>query len=324
MANWEHRYAKINGIDMHWVEEGQGPLVVLCHGFPHLWFSWRHQIPVIVAAGWRVVALDMRGMGQTEAPADPSQYDCDHTVGDLVGLLDHLGEKDAVFIGLDFGVFATYDLAFRHPERVRALIGLENPVAPHNPAISPLAESREMTKKHFTHITYFEPYGPADQDLGTHVREFLTKVYYALSGDHHLLDMWNHPPGSTYRGVLPNPPPLPWKWLNELELEFYISEYSRTGFTGGLNWYRAMDLRWEQRKPFEGKKNPAPFYFIGSEHDVDLEGFHGDDPLGQLKSQYSDLRAVEMIDHAGHMVQMERPAETNALIVKFLGMIAGG
>jgi pimeloyl-ACP methyl ester carboxylesterase len=83
MANWEHRYAKINGIDMHWVEEGQGPLVVLCHGFPHLWFSWRHQIPVIVAAGWRVVALDMRGMGQTEAPADPSQYDCDHTVGDL-------------------------------------------------------------------------------------------------------------------------------------------------------------------------------------------------------------------------------------------------
>ena len=111
------------------------------------------------------------------------------------------------------------------------------------------------------------------------------------------------------------------QWLTELELEFYISEYSRSGFTGGLNWYRAMDLRWEQRKQFEGKKNPAPFFFIGSENDVDLEGFHGDNPLGQLKNQYSDIRAVEMINHAGHMVQMERPEEVNALIVKFLGML---
>jgi pimeloyl-ACP methyl ester carboxylesterase len=323
MANWAHRYGTVNGIRMHWVEEGEGPLVILCHGFPHLWFSWRHQIPVIAAAGWRVVAPDMRGMGQTEAPADPGQYDCAHTVGDLIGLMDHLGEREAVFIGLDFGVFATYDLAFRHPERVRALIGLENPVVPHNPAISPLAEARTMANQHFLHIAYFEPYGPADADLDAHPREFLTKVFYALSGDYHYLDVWKHPPGVTYLEALPEAPPLPWSWLGEIELEFYVSEYSRSGFTGGLNWYRAMDLRWAERRRFEGAKNPAPFFFIGSEHDVDLEGFHGHDPLGQLKDQYSDIRAVEMIGHAGHMVQMERPDEVNTLIVKFLGMLGG-
>ena len=119
MASWTHRYAHINGIRMHYVEQGAGPLVVLCHGFPHLWFSWRHQIPAIAAAGFRVVAPDMRGMGQTDAPAQVSAYDVEHTVGDLTGLLDALGERSAVFIGLDFGVFAIYDLAFRAPERVR-------------------------------------------------------------------------------------------------------------------------------------------------------------------------------------------------------------
>jgi pimeloyl-ACP methyl ester carboxylesterase len=323
MANWTHRFGKINGINMHWVEEGEGPLVILAHGFPHLWFSWRHQIPAIAAAGWRVVAPDIRGMGQTDAPADPSQYDCDHTVGDMLGLLDHYGEEQAVFAGLDFGVFAEYDLAFRHPERVRALIGLENPVAPHNPAISPLNEAREIAKQHFLHITYFEPHGPADEDMGGNVREFLTKVYYALSGDYHYLDVWKHPPGTSYRAALPEAPPLPWPWLSEVELEFFVQEYSRTGFTGGLNWYRAMDLRWEQRKRFEGQKNPAPFFFIGSENDVDLEGFHGDDPLGQIKNQYADVRAVEMISHAGHMVQMERAQEVNALMLKFLATLKG-
>jgi pimeloyl-ACP methyl ester carboxylesterase len=106
--------------------------------------------------------------------------------------------------------------------------------------------------------------------------------------------------------------------MSDLEMEFYVSEYSRTGFTGGLNWYRAMDLRWAQRKPFDGKNNPAPFFFIGSEQDVDLEGFHGDDPLGQLRSQYSDLREVAMIKNAGHVVQMEKPNEVNALMLGFL------
>ena len=318
MAEWTHRYAHVNGIRMHYVEQGSGPLVVLCHGFPHLWFSWRHQIPAIAAAGWRVVAPDMRGMGQTEAPTDVAAYDVDHTVGDLLGLLDTLGERAAVFIGLDFGAFAIYDLAFRAPQRVRAIIGLENPATPHNPQLPPLREAAQWAREHFVHIHYFEPPGPADAALGAHPREFLTRLFYALSGDYHYLDVWKHPPGTAYLDALPEPPPLPWRWLSELEMEFFVSEYARTGFSGGLNWYRAMDLRWAQRRRYEGVKNPAPFFFIGSERDCDLEAWHGQDPLGALRQQYEDVRGVAMVADAGHMMQMERPAEVNEWIVKFL------
>jgi len=321
MAQWTHRHARINGIGMHYVEQGTGPLVILCHGFPHLWFSWRHQIPVIAAAGWRVVAPDMRGMGQTDAPAQPEAYDVDHTVGDLIGLLDHLGERKAVFIGLDFGIFAIYDLAFRAPQRVAAIIGMENPAAPHNPDLSPLREAAGWAKNHFVHIHYFEPPGPADAALNAHPREFLSKVFYALSGDYHYLDVWKHPPGTSYLDALPEPPPLPWHWMSELEMEFFVAEYARTGFTGGLNWYRAMDLRWAQRRKYEGVKNPAPFFFIGSERDCDLEVWHGDDPIAQIPRQYSDVRGIAMLPKAGHMMQMERPREVNEWILKFLATL---
>ena len=321
MAHWTHRHARINGIRMHYVEQGQGPLVVLCHGFPHLWFSWRHQIPVIAKAGWRVVAPDMRGMGQTEAPPQPEAYDVDHTVGDLIGLLDHLGERQAVFIGLDFGIFAIYDLAFRAPQRVAAIIGLENPAAPHNPDLPPLQEAAKWARNHFVHIHYFEPPGPADEALNAHPREFLSKVFYALSGDYRYLDVWKHPPGTSYLDALPEPPPLPWSWLSELELEFFVAEYARSGFTGGLNWYRAMDLRWAQRRKYEGVKNPAPFFFIGSERDCDLEAWHGDDPIAQIPRQYSDVRGIAMLPKAGHMMQMERPGEVNEWILKYLATL---
>lgn len=318
MAEWMHRRARINGIDMHYVEQGEGPLIVLCHGFPHLWLSWRHQIPALAAAGWRVVAPDMRGMGQTEAPADHRVYDVPHTVGDLTGLLDHLGEREAVFAGLDFGVFAIYDLAYAAPERVRAIIALENPSWPDRAEIAPLAEAAEWARDHFVHIDYFREPGPADAALDAAPREFLRKVFYALSGDYHYLDVWKHPPGVAYLDALPDTPPLPWSWLQEWELEWYVSEYSRSGFTGGLNWYRAMDLRWEQRRAWRGTPNSRPFFFIGSENDVDLEAWHGIDPIGAISRQYSDVRRIEMLPHAGHMIQLERADDVARLMVEFV------
>jgi pimeloyl-ACP methyl ester carboxylesterase len=322
MAEWSHRYARINGIRMHYVEQGAGIPVVLCHGFPHLWFSWRHQLPVIAQAGFRAVAPDMRGMGQSDAPAEVAAYDVPQITGDLLGLLDAIGAERAIFVGLDFGAFAVYDVAFRAPERVIAVIGLENPAAPHNPAMPPLAEYAEMAKTHFVHIHYFAPYGPADAALDAAPREFLAKVFYALSGDYHYLDVWQHPPGTAYLDALPEPPPLPWPWLSELELEFYVSEYARSGFTGGLNYYRSMDLKWASRKPFEGRTSPVPAYFIGSERDCDLEGFHGQDPIALFRAQFPDLRRVKMIAGAGHLMQMERPREVNALLLAFLREIS--
>ena len=323
MGQWVHRHATINGIAMHYVEQGEGPLIVLCHGFPQLWLSWGRQIPALAAAGWRVVVPDMRGMGQTEAPRQASAYDVDHIVGDLVGLLDHLGECEAVFAGVDFGIFAIYDLAHRHPERVRAIIAFENPAWPDRPDISPLAEAAEWATRHFVHIDYFVPVGPADTALDAAPRQFLQKLFYALSGDYHYLDVWKHPPGTAYIDALPEAPPLPWRWLSEWELDWYVSEYSRSGFTGGLNWYRAMDLRWEQRRPWRGRKTRAPFYFIGSEHDVDLEAWHGEDPLGSIRDHHADVRRVEMLPGAGHLIQLERSDDVTRLMVGFLEDIAG-
>lgn len=319
MAGWSHRYAKINGLDVHYVEQGTGPLVVLLHGFPHTWFSWRHQIGPIADAGFRVVAPDMRGMGQTSGPSDHREYVPDRIVADVTGLLDHLGAEKAVFSGLDFGLFAAYDLAYHHPERIAAIIGLENPFI--TPSTEPpLTIAARQGRKHFNHIHYFtaEP-GAADRDLAAAPREFLRKLFYALSSDYHYLDVWRKPSGTTYIDALPETPPLPWTWLTETELEFYVADYSRSGFTGGLNWYRAMDLCWEYRKPYAGrKKNPVPFYFIGSEQDVDLEAWHGDDPLNHLGDHYDDLRAVRMIERAGHMMQMEKSGETTAAMLEFL------
>ena len=160
-------------------------------------------------------------------------YDVPQITGDLLGLLDAIGAERAVFVGLDFGAFAVYDLAFRAPERVIAVIGLENPAAPHNPKTPPLTEYAAMAKKHFVHIHYFAPYGPADAALDAAPREFLSKVFYALSGDYHYLDVWKHPPGTAYLEALPEPPPLPWSWLSELELEFYVSEYAAVASPAG-------------------------------------------------------------------------------------------
>jgi pimeloyl-ACP methyl ester carboxylesterase len=319
--NWAHHHATINDIRMHYVEQGEGMPVVLCHGFPHLWFSWHRQISALAAAGYRVIAPDLRGMGQSDAPVNVEAYDVEHITGDLLGLLDHIGEERAVFAGLDFGAFASYDLAQRHPERVIAVIGLENPAAPHNPEEPPLTGYRRMGEQHFLHIEYFREPPRADRELAEQPRAFLHKVFHTLSGDCNYFDMFRYPPETSYIDAMEDPPPLPWPWLSELEMEFFVSEYSRSGFTGGLNWYRSMDLKWRQRKPFEGVQCPVPAYFLGSENDVDLEGFHGDDPIEQMRAIFPELRQVRMIPGAGHMMQLEASGQVNEILLEFLADI---
>jgi pimeloyl-ACP methyl ester carboxylesterase len=320
-VNWTHHHALINGINMHYVEQGSGLPVVLCHGFPHIWFSWYRQISALANAGYRVIAPDMRGMGQTDAPTEVEAYDVDTITADLTGLLDHLAIDRAVFAGLDFGAFAIQDLALRHPDRVIALIVLENPTAPHNPEVPPLVEYQQMGSEHFLHIEYFRVPPRADEELAARPRLFLQKVFYTLSGACNYFDVFNYPPGTSYIDAMVEPPPLPWPWLSELEFEFFVSEYSRSGFTGGLNWYRSMDLKWAQRKPFEGVQCAVPAYFIGSEQDVDLEGFHGDDPLGQMRAIFPELRDVRMIPGAGHMVQLEASDAVSAAMLDYLADI---
>jgi len=325
-ADWFHHYALINNIHMHYVEQAAvgdaaGCPVIFCHGFPGLWFGWHRQIPALAAAGYRVIAPDMRGMGQTEGPEEPEAYGVDEITGDLLGLLDHCEIEQAVFIGIDFGAFAIQDFCLRHPERVKSLICLENPAAPHNPDKSPLTEYREMGEQHFLHIEYFREPPRADVELAAAPREFLRKVFWALSGAANYFDVFKHPPGTGYIEAMNEPPPLPWPWLSELELEFFVSEYSQSGFTGGLNWYRSMDIKWQQRKPWEGVQSDVPAWFIGSERDVDLEGFHGEDPIGLMRAIFPRLMDVQMIPSVGHMMPLEASAELNVILLDYLARI---
>lgn len=316
-----HHHARINGIRMHWVEAGAGDPVVLCHGFPHTWISWHHQIAALAGVGYRVIVPDMRGMGQTEGPREPEGYDCFHTAGDLAGLLDHLGLAQAVFAGLDFGIFAVIDCAHLHPGRVRAIIALENPFYADRADMTPLAEAAEWAQSHFVHIDYFRAPGVADAALDAEPRKFLERVYYALSGEYRYLNVWEHPPGTPYIEALPAAPPLPWSWLTAEVMDAVVADYEKSGFTGGLNWYRAMDLRWHQRAAWRGQRTTQPYFFIGSDRDVDLEAWHGDDPLGAIHDHHGQVRRVAMVPRAGHMMQLEAPEPVNALLLEFLAAL---
>lgn len=312
-----HRTVNVGDIDLHIAEQGAGQPIVLCHGFPGLWFSWRHQLSTLADAGYRVIAPDMRGYGRSGAPLDPHDYDRRHTVADLVGLLDALDIEQAVFAGHDFGAHLVWDLPTWAPERVRALAQFSVPRTPRIP-VQPSVGFAYLASKHFLHLHYFQESGVADRELDGHPREFLAKIFHALAGGGQYLDCWNHPSdGNGYLDVLPEPPALPWSWLTAAEFDIYVDEFTRTGFTGGLNWYRAEDFTWEQNSELYDTPITVPTTFIVGADDPVLK-MMGDDPLGQTASRVPGLQATHVIPDVGHFVQMEAPEQVNRILVDFL------
>ncbi|WP_028932371.1 alpha/beta fold hydrolase [Pseudonocardia spinosispora] len=318
MAEWTHHRARLNGLDVHYVEQGHGPTVLLLHGFPHTWFSWRHQIGPLAEAGYRVVAPDLRGMGQTSGPEPVEEYRADRITADLCALLDHLGVDEAVCSGLDFGMFAAYDLALDQPKRVRGLIGLQNPFQTASD-VPPLDVERRRGRTRFNHVSYFvdEPEA-AVADMDAHPREMLAKIFHALSGEVDFTEMWRLPPGTTYRAALPEPPPLPWSWLSERELQTYVDDYARSGFGGGIRWYLALDLNWRYRRDRTEQRTRVPFYFLGSDRDVDLAHWHGANPMAMMSDHHADVRDVRIVPSAGHVISMEQPDVVNTAFLEFL------
>lgn len=298
--------------------------VVLVHGFPHFWFAWHRMIPVLVDAGWRVIAPDLRGMGGSDAPTNVEDYAPREVVDDLFAVLDDAVPRSekVVLVGFDFGAGVVYDTCHLAPERVRAVIGMENPFMGTAGSVSPLEGAAMMAEKHFLHLHYFAQPGVAEVDLEGHERDFLARVFWALSADFHYLDVWQHPPGTTYLDALPEAPELPWRWLTSEELDRYETEYVRTGFAGPLQWYRAMDVSWQARKEFERQTNPVPYYFVYSEHDPDLEGFHGREPLAKLDRYHDDVRQVRSVPRAGHLMHLEATEDTHREILACLDDIS--
>ena len=316
-----HRTLDAEGVTLHVAEQGSGPPVVLCHGFPGLWYSWRHQLTALAAAGYRVIAPDMRGYGRSDRPAAPQDYDRRHTVADMVGILDALGIDEAVFAGHDFGAALVWDLPQWAPGRVKALMQLSVPRTPVS-KLPPTEMYARMAERHFVHVHYFQDEGPADEELGREPERFLANVFWALSGGYRYLDIWRHPSdGNGYLDVLPEAPPLPWPWLSVEEFAYYVEEFRRTGFTGGLNWYRAYDHVWREKQALPDEPVTVPTMFLVGDRDPVRE-MMGADALTRMADLVPGLRDVHVIEGAGHFVQMEAPGEVNAAMLAFLDGIA--
>lgn len=309
-------------VEIHAVVSGTGPLVVMCHGFPGLWYSWRHQLPALAAAGWRAVALDMRGYGLSSAPDAVAEYDHEHCAADLVAVLDHLGSDRAVFVGHDFGGPLVWSMPLRHPDRVRAVAVLSVPYDPRRSRRRPSETFAAMAEQHFLHLDYFQRPGVAEAELDANTRAFLTRLFWALSGDFHYLDIWQHPSaGPGYLDVLPEPSvPPPWPWLGTADLDYYVGEYERTGFRGGLSWYRAIDVNWERNADMADRPVEVPALFVAGANDTVVE-MGGQAALSVMRSAVPDLRGCHLVPGAGHWVQQEAQAEVNRVLIEFLAAL---
>lgn len=312
-----HHMVDVDGVTLHVAEQGSGMPVVMCHGFPGLWYSWRHQFPALAAAGYRAVAPDMRGYGRSDRPAESEEYDRRRTVADLVGILDALGIDEAVFAGHDFGASLVWDLPQWAPGRVKALIQLSVPRVPVSSRLPSELYARLATR-HFTHMHYFQQPGVADEELGREPERFLANVFWALSGGYRYLDTWAHPSeGNGYLDVLPEAPPLPWAWMSEAEFAHYVDEFKRTGFSGGLNWYRANDHVWREKQARPDEPVTVPTLFLVGDRDP-VHEIMGAGSLEAMKELVPGLRGVRVLEGAGHFVQMEAAGEVNAAMLDFL------
>ena len=317
-----HRTLETNGIRMHVAEAGDGPLVVLCHGFPESWYSWRHQLVALADAGYHVVAPDMRGYGQTDQPEAIEAYSLLHLVGDVVGLLEALGVATAVVVGHDWGAPVAWHAALLRPDRFRAVIGLSVPFIPRR--ASRPTTTMPRTDDAIFYQLYFQEPGVAEAELGRDPRETLRRVLFGGSGDARRDPL---APGSGGVGMVRRdagflgrreaPAKLP-AWLSEADIDVYAGEFTRAGFRGGLNWYRNIDRNWELLAPWTGAKVTVPALFVAGDRDLVL-AFRGMDRLlPTLKQFVPDLRQTIILPGCGHWTQQERPGEVNAAMLKFL------
>ena len=317
-AGVTHRTINTNGIRLHVAEKGQGPLVLMCHGFPESWYSWRHQLAALSAAGFRAVAADMHGYGQSDRPEAIDQYTLLHLVGDMVGVLDTLGIQQAVIAGHNWGAVVAWYAALLRPDRFHAVIALSLPYLPRSPVAPTSAMPRR--KDSMFYVLYFQEPGVAEAEFERDVRQTLLKMLAGGSVARGLAkELPGDPIGMVRRdsGLLadrPIPSSLP-DWLTKADLDFYVGEFERTGFRGGLNWYRNTDRNWELLASLDGAKVTVPALYLVGDRDL-LPGM--DRAVTNLASNVPQLRGKIILPGCGHWTQQERAPEVNAAMIDFL------
>jgi pimeloyl-ACP methyl ester carboxylesterase len=314
------RLIETNGIRLRAVMEGEGPLVLMAHGFPESWYSWRRQIGQIARAGFTVCALDMRGYGGSDKPGQVSDYAMEQMVGDIVGVIAALSpQAPAVLIGHDWGAPMVWNTALIHPDRVRAVAGLSVPYTG-PPQVSALDafKARFTDRGLFFYQVYFQDVGVAEHELEHDVRDGLRRFLYAISGDAPA-GTWpkDKRHGDSLLHRLPNPDPFP-SWLSKADEDFYVAEFQASGFFGPLSRYRNHDADFAYLSQFADRQILQPALFIGGERDLVLKMFPGVDLVALMQTHLPNLQGVHLLAGCGHWTQQERPAECTKLLLDWL------
>ena len=315
----------VNGVTLRVRQAGDpvNPTVVLCHGFPELAYSWRHQMAPLADAGYHVLAPDQRGYGHSSAPQDASAYGIVDLTDDLLALLDHFGKNDAHFVGHDWGALIVWDLARLHPERVRSVVGVSVPFVQW-PA-PPTQLMKMMYGDRFFYILYFQAPGAAEAELDADPYDSMGKVLWSASGVRFsgrdrsaelppmegtgFLTMMSAPPARPFVG--PEGP-----WLTEDDLQIYADEFTNCGFCGPISYYRNLDANFDVIKDYGPERVSMPVYFIGGTDDV----VNVMDPSGveRMRNLLPDFRGATILDGVGHWTQQEAPAAFNDALLGFL------
>ncbi|MEZ0340766.1 alpha/beta fold hydrolase [Mycobacterium sp. pV006] len=300
---------RTNGVSLRVLEAGRrgDPVVVLCHGFPELAFTWRHQIPALAAAGYHVLAPDQRGYGGSDKPLDVPAYSVDQLTADVVGLLDDAEAEQAVLVGHDFGAVVAWAAPLFAPDRIRAVAGLSLPPVP-RPTVPTTEAFRRIFGDEFFYILYFQETGPADAELARDPATTFRRLFGMGTGGG---EVAAEPEGFLDR--LPEPGGLP-DWLSQEEFDVYVDEFTRGGFTAPLNWYRCFDRNWELTARTPAPTVDVPALFIGGSADPTLAYT----PRHRVREVVTGDYREAMIDGAGHWLPEERPDDVTRLLIEFL------
>ncbi len=311
-----------NGVRLRCVVEGDGPLAIMVHGWPESWYSWRHQIDPVRDAGYRVVVPEVRGYGDSDAPEPVEAYDMENMIGDVLGLIDHFGEQQAVLIGHDWGAPIVWNTTALHPKRVRAVVAMSVPYSPRG-KMSSTKLWQMLYPNRFFYQLYFQKPGVAEAEFEADIGTSLRKIYYSGSGDAPKgMFSADKPPDARMLDDIPSPEVLP-AWLTEQDLDYYTAQFKKSGFRGPLNRYRNQDRDWENLTGLTNARVTKPACFIAGSRDAVLRFVPGVDLVEYMKRWVDDLRLCRIIDGAGHWIQQERPQEVNAVLLEFLAGLEG-
>lgn len=314
------RNVETNGITLRAAVAGSGPLVLLVHGWPELWYSWRHQIVALAEAGYTVVAPDIRGYGGSDKPKPVEAYAMTEIMADIVGLIEAMGEEQAILVGHDWGAPICWNTAALHPQRVSAVAALSVPYRK-RAKVSQIDLWRKLYAGRFFYQLYFQEEGVAEAELEADVRTALRKIYYSISGDAPSLDSWlERPAEGGLLDVMVDPDAFP-DWMTTEDLDYFVAAFETCGFRGPLNRYRNQTRDFATLPNMGAHPVHQPSCFIAGDKDVVRRFVPGRDAYDDIDQNCSDFRFSRLIPGAGHWVQQEAPSAVNEALLEFLASL---